>query len=139
MLKALTADDLVAVLRSALTDEERGLGREHIEADPEALELMARAADGDARRALNMLELGVGLAQAGDTPHQLDVAVAREVAGGGHRRFDKGGDHFYEQISALHKARRGSLLVVPQARRGLRPALHRTSGGAHGERGPRAR
>jgi len=108
VLKALTPDDLVAVLRAALADGERGLGREQVEAEPEALELLARAADGDARRALNMLELSVGLVQAGATPHQLPTAVAREVAGGGHRRFDKGGDQFYEQISALHKAVRGS-------------------------------
>jgi putative ATPase len=108
VLKALTLEDLRAVLRAALEDEERGLGREQIEAEPEALELIAHAADGDARRALNMLELAVGLAQAGATPRRLDATSAREVAGGGHRRFDKGGDQFYEQISALHKAVRGS-------------------------------
>ncbi|HVH83619.1 MAG TPA: replication-associated recombination protein A, partial [Steroidobacteraceae bacterium] len=108
VLKALTVEDLRAVLRAALTDEERGLGREQLVAEPEALELIAQAADGDARRALNMLELAAGLAQAGTTPHTLDAALAREVAAGGHRRFDKGGDQFYEQISALHKAVRGS-------------------------------
>jgi putative ATPase len=108
VLKALTIEDLRAVLHAALADEDRGLGREHIVAEPEALELIAHAADGDARRALNMLELAAGLAQAGATPHALGSALAREVAGGGHRRFDKGGDQFYEQISALHKAVRGS-------------------------------
>jgi putative ATPase len=108
VLKALTLEDLRAVLQAALADEERGLGRERIVAEPEALELIAHAADGDARRALNMLELAAGLAQAGATPQTLDAALAREVAGGGHRRFDKGGDQFYEQISALHKAVRGS-------------------------------
>jgi len=108
VLKALTPEDLRAVLRTALADEERGLGRERIVAEPAALELIAHAADGDARRALNMLELAAGLAQAGTTAHTLDAALAREVAGGGHRRFDKGGDQFYEQISALHKAVRGS-------------------------------
>ena len=108
VLKALTPEDLRAVLRAALSDAERGLGRERIVAEPEALEVIAHAADGDARRALNMLELAAGLAQAGATPHTLEAALAREVAGGGHRRFDKGGDQFYEQISALHKAVRGS-------------------------------
>jgi putative ATPase len=108
VLKALAPEDLRAVLQAALADEERGLGRERIVAEPEALELIAHAADGDARRALNMLELAAGLAQAGATPHTLDTALAREVAGGGYRRFDKGGDQFYEQISALHKAVRGS-------------------------------
>jgi len=108
VLKALTAADLAAVLRRALGDEERGLARERIEPEPGALELIAQAADGDARRALNMLELAVALVQAGTSPHTLTVAVAREVASGGHRRFDKGGDQFYEQISALHKAVRGT-------------------------------
>jgi putative ATPase len=50
----------------------------------------------------------VALVQAGASPHTLSVALAREVASGGHRRFDKGGDQFYEQISALHKAVRGT-------------------------------
>ncbi|HEV2285213.1 MAG TPA: replication-associated recombination protein A [Steroidobacteraceae bacterium] len=108
VLKALSAADLTAVLRRALADDERGLGRERIEPEPEALELIAQAADGDARRALNMLELAVAMVQAGPSPHTLTVALAREVASGGHRRFDKGGDQFYEQISALHKAVRGT-------------------------------
>jgi putative ATPase len=108
VLKALSAEDLRAVLRTALADEERGLGTEHITAEPEALDIIAQAADGDARRALNMLELAVGLAQAAGTPQALGAAPAREVAAGGYRRFDKGGDQFYEQISALHKAVRGS-------------------------------
>jgi putative ATPase len=108
LLKPLTAADLTAVLRRALADEERWLGRDSLEAEPEALEVIAQAADGDARRALNMLELAVALVQAGASPHTLSVALAREVASGGHRRFDKGGDQFYEQISALHKAVRGT-------------------------------
>jgi putative ATPase len=108
VLRALSVEDLGAVLRTALADEERGLGAERIAAEPEALATIAQAADGDARRALNMLELAVGMAQAAGTPQLLDAALAREVAGGGHRRFDKGGDQFYEQISALHKAVRGS-------------------------------
>ncbi|MGP8033879.1 MAG: replication-associated recombination protein A [Steroidobacteraceae bacterium] len=108
VLKGLSGEDLRAVLESALADEARGLAAEHIAADPEALEIIAQAADGDARRALNMLELAVGLAQAAGTPRALGVREAREVAAGGYRRFDKGGDQFYEQISALHKAVRGT-------------------------------
>ncbi|TLY65321.1 MAG: recombination factor protein RarA, partial [Gammaproteobacteria bacterium] len=68
----------------------------------------ARAADGDARRALNMLELAAGLMEAGGAARLLTLAVAQEVASGGQRRFDKGGDQFYQQISALHKAVRGT-------------------------------
>jgi putative ATPase len=108
VLRALTVEDLSALLRRALSDSERGLGREQLQADEPALELLARAADGDARRALNMLELAAGLIEAAGGQRLLTVAVAQEVASGGHRRFDKGGDQFYDQISALHKAVRGS-------------------------------
>jgi putative ATPase len=107
VLRPLSAEDLLTLLRSALSDAERGLGREHLEAEAAALDLLARAADGDARRALNMLELAASLAEASGTK-QLTLAAAQEVASGTHRRFDKGGDQFYDQISALHKAVRGS-------------------------------
>jgi len=76
-------------------------------ADDAALNLIARAADGDARRALNMLELALDLASAADPPH-ITEAIANEVAAGGLRRFDKQGEAFYDQISALHKSVRGS-------------------------------
>ncbi len=106
VLKALRVEDLVGVLNAALADNERGLGSEQLRARPEALELMARAADGDARRALNSLELAAGLIDA--RGGELTVEIAQEVASGGRRRFDKGGDQFYDQISALHKAVRGT-------------------------------
>jgi putative ATPase len=109
VLKSLSVEDIAALLRAALADEERGLGKEHITAEPEALELVARAADGDARRGLNMLELAASLVEASVSgSHSLNVAIAQEVASGSRRRFDKGGDQFYDQISALHKAVRGS-------------------------------
>ncbi len=108
VLRALGVEDLTALLRRALADSERGLGREHLQAEEAALDLLARAADGDARRALNMLELAAGLAEAGGAERALTLALAQEVAGGTHRRFDKGGDQFYDQISALHKAVRGT-------------------------------
>jgi putative ATPase len=108
VLRSLSVEDIATLLRTALTDEERGLGKEHLSAEPEALELIARAADGDARRALNMLELGAGLVEASAQSHTLNLAIASEVASGGRRRFDKGGDQFYDQISALHKAVRGT-------------------------------
>ncbi len=107
VLRPLSIEDLQALLQRALGDSERGLGAQKLAAEPAALDLLARAADGDARRALNMLELAAGLAEAGGA-RQLTLAMAEEVAGGTHRRFDKGGDQFYEQISALHKAVRGS-------------------------------
>jgi putative ATPase len=110
VLKPLELEDLLALLRAALEDGERGLGQVRLEAEPEALELIARAADGDARRALNMLELAASLieADAANDARRLTLTVAQEVATGGRRRFDKGGDQFYDQISALHKAVRGT-------------------------------
>ncbi|MBV8143928.1 MAG: replication-associated recombination protein A [Gammaproteobacteria bacterium] len=107
VLRPLSTGDLLELLQRALGDVERGLGAQQLEAEPAALELLARAGDGDARRALNMLELAAGLAEAAGT-RQLTLAMTEEVASGTHRRFDKGGDQFYEQISALHKAVRGS-------------------------------
>jgi len=107
VLKALDAADLRALLERSLADRERGLGDAGLSIEPEALELLAQAGDGDARRALGMLELAAGLAAAAGS-HLITAAQAREVAMGGRRRFDKGGEQFYDQISALHKAVRGS-------------------------------
>lgn len=115
VLRALSSEDLEGLMKSALADSERGLGSLNITAEPEALDLMARAADGDARRALNMIELASSLADARESAsaeagaHRvITLAVAQEVASGTRRRFDKGGDQFYDQISALHKAVRGT-------------------------------
>jgi putative ATPase len=109
VLRTLSVSDIVKLLEKALCDRERGLGAEELSAAPEALELMARAADGDARRALNMLELAAGLVAAAAAARRITEEVAREVvSGGARRRFDKGGEQFYDQISALHKAVRGS-------------------------------
>ena len=108
VLRPLSVEDLTQLLRTALADSERGLGAAHLTAEPAALDLIARAADGDARRALNMLELAVALTEAAGAGSVLTPGMAQEVASGGHRRFDKGGDQFYDQISALHKAVRGS-------------------------------
>ncbi len=107
VLKALGADDVALLLDAALHDSERGLGALGLRLEPEALQLLARAGDGDARRALNMLELAAGVAEAGGGG-QISAALAQEVASGGRRRFDKGGEQFYDQISALHKSVRGS-------------------------------
>jgi putative ATPase len=95
------------LLKRALEDAERGLGRSALRIEDEALALLAQAGDGDARRALGMLELAAGLAGAGGGA-TITLQQAQEVASGGRRRFDKGGEQFYDQISALHKAVRGS-------------------------------
>ena len=107
VLRPLAVEDLMGLLEAAFKDAERGLGALELRPEAAALDLIARAADGDARRALNMLELAAGLLDAAGS-RALTAAVAQEVASGGQRRFDKGGDQFYEQISALHKAVRGS-------------------------------
>jgi putative ATPase len=103
VLKSLTIDDLTAVLRRALMDTSRGFAGEFTISD-ESLRLMAEAADGDARRALNLLELAADLSEAG----QISADTVTEVASGSRRRFDKQGEYFYDQISALHKAVRGT-------------------------------
>ena len=103
VLKSLSEDDLLAVLRRALLDEDRGLGGRYSMSD-EALQTIAAAADGDARRALNLLELAADLAE----DERITEATVAEVASGGRRRFDKQGEYFYDQISALHKSIRGT-------------------------------
>jgi putative ATPase len=109
VLRTLSVEIIVALLERALLDRERGLGRQGLDAAPAALELFARAADGDARRALNMLELAAGVIEASAGARTVTLAIAQEIAsGGGRRRFDKGGEQFYDQISALHKAVRGT-------------------------------
>lgn len=106
VLKSLGAADLVALLERAMGDADRGLGTSGLQASPGALELLAEAADGDARRALNLLEVAGDLASAAGG--ELTLEVAREASAGSHRRFDKRGDLFYDQISALHKSVRDS-------------------------------
>jgi putative ATPase len=107
VLNPLTAEDLLAVAERALTDQKRGLGRFSIAMDAEIKQQFVQAADGDARKLLNLLDLAVELASANDEKN-IDEALAREVLSGGVRRFDKQGDEFYNQISALHKSVRGS-------------------------------
>ena len=103
VLKSLTADDLEEVLRRALIDENRGLAGK-FEISDESIEIIASAADGDARRALNLLELAADLTEDGE----ISSATVEEVASGSRRRFDKHGEYFYDQISALHKSVRGT-------------------------------
>jgi putative ATPase len=107
VLKALSVEELRRLLQDALADGERGLAAQELTIEDEALALLAHAADGDARRGLGMLELAAAVAAAGGSK-RITLAQAQEIAGGGRRRFDKGGDQFYDQISALHKAVRGS-------------------------------
>ena len=111
VLKALTADDLGSLLDRALSDPERGLGALDLKLDAGARELLLAAADGDARRMLNLLETAADLAAPGAASpggRRLDTDIMRAVIGSTYVRFDKGGENFYDQISALHKSVRGS-------------------------------
>lgn len=108
VLKSLDAEALCDILRRALKDSNTGLGTLDLSIDDDALELIVLAADGDARRGLNLLELAADLAPENDKGRKIDAAVAKDVAQGSRRRFDKKGEYFYDQISALHKSVRGS-------------------------------
>jgi len=109
VLKSLTQDALLKILEQALTDRERGLGSLNIALTDKQKQLITVAADGDARRVLNLLEVALDLFEENADGQQVlsDEAIAQVVQGNA-KRFDKGGDSFYEQISVLHKAVRGS-------------------------------
>ncbi|MCL6710849.1 replication-associated recombination protein A [Pseudoxanthomonas sp. z9] len=106
VMEAVSADDIRHALRRAVDDGERGLGGQGLQASDEALGEIAGAADGDVRRALTLLEIAAELATGEDntiTPQTLQQVLADRT-----RRFDKGGEQFYDQISALHKSIRSS-------------------------------
>ena len=105
VLRALEAEDIGRLVDAAITDAERGLGAEGVSLADDAREALTQFADGDARTALSLLEVAADLA--GDA-RRIDLALIREAAAGGRARFDKGGDAFYDLISALHKSVRGS-------------------------------
>jgi putative ATPase len=104
VLDAVGPDDIVAALHRALADRERGLGELGLTVDEGSLKLIASAADGDVRRALTLLEIAAELAE-GD---RIDDATLEQVLADRTRRFDKSGEQFYDQISALHKSVRSS-------------------------------
>ena len=105
VLRSLDEDAILGLLRRALTDAERGLGAAE-DALPEAwLARIAESADGDARRALILLETAYELSRA---QGEKNDELLEKLIGRGLRRFDKGGENFYDQISALHKSVRGS-------------------------------
>jgi len=104
VLEPISPEDLVALLRRALADPERGLGASGVEADDDALAMLAQLASGDARRALNLLELGVADAEGG----RLDEEAVRRVAQRKVLLYDKSGEEHFNLISALHKSLRES-------------------------------
>src|SRR5262245_6812748 len=103
VLQALTEDDVVTILDRALRDAERGLGKTGATAEPDALRLIARIANGDARSALNILDLAVAM----QGPRITEAAI-REAAQKKALLYDKAGEEHYNLISALHKSLRDS-------------------------------
>jgi putative ATPase len=103
-MDAVPADAIVDALKRALADSESGLGAKNLRVDDDGLALIAHAADGDVRRALTLLEIAADVAKDG----LIDEVTLGQVLADRTRRFDKGGEQFYDQISALHKSVRSS-------------------------------
>ena len=108
LLKSLTVAEIEQVLKQAISDPERGLGKERLVLEENLLQVLAEYVNGDARLALNCLELMVDMAPETENGKKLDLTLLKEVLGERQARFDKQGDRFYDLISALHKSIRGS-------------------------------
>jgi len=104
VLEPVSTGDIVAALKRALADSERGLGELQLQVADESLESIAQAADGDVRRGLTLLEIAAELAE----DRRIDETTLTQVLADRTRRFDKQGEQFYDQISALHKSVRSS-------------------------------
>ena len=104
VLKSLDEAALRKLALRALTDE-KGLAARRLSLPEESFQMLVAAADGDGRRLLNLLENAADLAEDGDA---ISVELLQDLLGDSRRRFDKGGEAFYDQISALHKSVRGS-------------------------------
>ena len=108
VLKRLSEDDLLKVIDQALQDQKRGLGELSLDFPEELRKILVRAADGDARQLLNTLEVLVDFSEKINGNATVTKELLSEVLQQNLRHFDKGGDAFYDQISALHKSVRGS-------------------------------
>jgi len=108
VLKSLSHDELKQIIDRAIEDKQNGLGNLDITFSDEHRQALVNTADGDARRALVLLDLAVDCAHRDGERLLIDEAVLKEVTRDSFKQFDKGGDQFYDQISALHKTIRGS-------------------------------
>ncbi len=108
VLKKLTEDDIKHCIEQAIEDDQQGLGEQEIVIENGAKQILAISADGDARRALNFLEIAVDLLDQDVDKKVITKDIIQEVTSQSLRRFDKQGEYFYDQISALHKSVRGS-------------------------------
>lgn len=108
VLRGLEHGDLCRMAADALADTERGLGELGVDFGQDLIATLAHAADGDGRKILNLIEIAVDLADEVSGVLTVTEDIVQEILANDVRRFDKGGDLFYEQISALHKSVRGS-------------------------------
>ena len=108
VLKLLSEDAIVTILKSALTDPERGLGKQNPEADDDALRAIARFSNGDARSALNLLQLTVSSASNPAGRPRIDKALLEQTLQNRTLLYDKTGEEHYNLMSALHKSLRNS-------------------------------
>jgi len=108
VLKLLSEDAIVTILKAALADPERGLGKQNPEADDDALRAIARFANGDARSALNLLQLTVSSANNPTGRPKLDQALLEKTLQNRTLLYDKTGEEHYNLMSALHKSMRNS-------------------------------
>ncbi len=108
VLRSLEYSDLIILLKKTIQDKERGLGRDNFHISDDIIELIAKSADGDARRCLNILQICADLSETQNGKQVISRAVLDEVLLGQLNRFDNKGDMFYDQISALHKSVRGT-------------------------------
>ena len=108
VLKTLDESELITVLKRALGNEPLGLGVRNIRASDETLSILARAASGDARRALGLLETACDFAKTDEHGEHLDRDAVIEVIGHQGAAFDKQGEHYYDLLSAVHKSVRSS-------------------------------
>jgi putative ATPase len=108
VLRGLTADEVLVILERALRDPDRGLGGEHVAVEPDALRAIAMHANGDARVALNLLELSVAAAGAIGGERRVDVSQVEQTIQRRTLLYDKSGEEHYNLISALHKSMRNS-------------------------------
>jgi putative ATPase len=108
VLHGLTTEEVEGILRRALADPERGLGDQMVAVDEDALHAIAMYANGDARSALNLLELSVAAAPTSDDTRRVDVARVEQTIQRRALLYDKSGEEHYNLISALHKSMRNS-------------------------------
>jgi putative ATPase len=108
VLRGLTTEEVESIVARALKDPERGLGGEGVDIEPDALRAIAMYANGDARSALNLLDLSVAAAPLADGGRRVDVGRVEQTIQRRALLYDKSGEEHYNLISALHKSMRNS-------------------------------